>query len=224
MTQVVFSGSTGTIANLNQNFTQLYALRELISDASYTAATPKMTMNAAGNVIIAAPTSGIALTATALAGQNVANFLAVASNSIVSLQSTSASGVGCGVETKNSVQTWQAGIGVGVGDSSWYLSDVTRAATPLKVTITGNVTITAPSSGTAFTVTAVAGALAASFPSGPLKTQVTTVASLLAAATAGAGARAFVTDANSTTFASVVAAGGANGVPVYSDGTNWRIG
>lgn len=51
-----------------------------------------------------------------------------------------------------------------------------------------------------------------------------TVATLPTAATAGNGARAFVTDANATTFASVVAAGGANHVPVYSDGTNWRIG
>ena len=51
-----------------------------------------------------------------------------------------------------------------------------------------------------------------------------TVAALVAAATAGAGARAVVTDANATTFASIVAGGGANVVPVYSDGTNWRIG
>lgn len=51
-----------------------------------------------------------------------------------------------------------------------------------------------------------------------------TVAGLAAAATAGSGARAFVTDANATTFASIVAGGGANKVPVYSDGTNWRIG
>ena len=50
-----------------------------------------------------------------------------------------------------------------------------------------------------------------------------TVATLPAAASL-AGAAAFVTDANATTFASIVAAGGANGVPVYSDGTNWRIG
>lgn len=50
------------------------------------------------------------------------------------------------------------------------------------------------------------------------------VASLPAAATAGNGARHFVSDANATTFASVVAGGGANRVPVYSDGTNWRIG
>lgn len=51
-----------------------------------------------------------------------------------------------------------------------------------------------------------------------------TVANLPSASTAGAGACAFVTDANATTFASVVAGSGANGVPVYSDGTNWRIG
>lgn len=41
---------------------------------------------------------------------------------------------------------------------------------------------------------------------------------------AGSGARAFVTDATATTFASTVAGGGANSVPVYSDGTNWKVG
>lgn len=39
-----------------------------------------------------------------------------------------------------------------------------------------------------------------------------------------AGDRAFVSDANATTFASVVAGGGSNIVPVYYDGTDWRIG
>lgn len=52
----------------------------------------------------------------------------------------------------------------------------------------------------------------------------TTVASLPSAATVGAGGKAFVSDANATTFASIVAGGGSNNVPVYSDGTNWRIG
>ena len=51
-----------------------------------------------------------------------------------------------------------------------------------------------------------------------------TVATLPAAAAGYAGFRAFVTDANATTFASIVAGGGANGVPVYCDGANWRIG
>ena len=35
---------------------------------------------------------------------------------------------------------------------------------------------------------------------------------------------AFVTDATATTFLSTVAGGGANKVPVVSDGTNWLIG
>lgn len=56
-----------------------------------------------------------------------------------------------------------------------------------------------------------------------LRTVATTVSGL-PSASVGAGARAFVTDATATTFASVVAGGGANGVPVYSDGANWRIG
>jgi hypothetical protein len=55
-------------------------------------------------------------------------------------------------------------------------------------------------------------------------TTATTVAGLPAAATAGAGGRAFVTDATATTFLSIVAGGGANAVPVVSNGTNWLIG
>lgn len=57
-----------------------------------------------------------------------------------------------------------------------------------------------------------------------IRTVPVTVASLPSAATAGQGSRAFVTDANATTYASVVAGGGSNKVPVYSDGTNWLIG
>jgi hypothetical protein len=59
---------------------------------------------------------------------------------------------------------------------------------------------------------------------GPIRNATYTVATLPAAGTVGAGTRAQVTDANATTFHSVVAAGGANSVPVFSDGTNWRIG
>lgn len=49
-------------------------------------------------------------------------------------------------------------------------------------------------------------------------------ASLPAAATAGAGARAYVTDSSTATFAATIAGGGANSVPCYSDGTNWKVG
>jgi len=52
----------------------------------------------------------------------------------------------------------------------------------------------------------------------------TTVAKLPSAAASGIGARSTVTDATATTFHSTVAGGGANTVPVFSDGTNWLIG
>lgn len=58
-------------------------------------------------------------------------------------------------------------------------------------------------------------------------TNPTTVASLPAAAAGNKGFRAFVTDATQTMTAgigAVVAGTGANNVPVFSDGTNWRIG
>ena len=55
-----------------------------------------------------------------------------------------------------------------------------------------------------------------------LEPSAKTVATLPAAG--NIGARDFVTDANATTFNSVVAGGGANKVPVFDDGTNWRIG
>jgi hypothetical protein len=57
-----------------------------------------------------------------------------------------------------------------------------------------------------------------------IKTTANTVANLPAAATVGAGARAFVTDATSVTFAATAVGGAANAVPVWTDGTTWKIG
>ena len=51
-----------------------------------------------------------------------------------------------------------------------------------------------------------------------------TVATLPSAATSGAGARAFVTNAWAPAFGATVAGGGTVFTPVYSDGTNWKVG
>ena len=51
-----------------------------------------------------------------------------------------------------------------------------------------------------------------------------TVATLPSAVTSGKGARSFVTDALAPTFGSTVAGAGAVATPVYSDGTNWKVG
>ena len=56
-------------------------------------------------------------------------------------------------------------------------------------------------------------------PSTPLR-----VVDLSSAVVSGVGARAFVTDSSVSTFGSTVAGGGSTKVPVYSDGTNWKVG
>jgi hypothetical protein len=53
---------------------------------------------------------------------------------------------------------------------------------------------------------------------------VYTVATLPSAVTLGKGARAFVSDALAPVFGSTVVTGGAVATPVYSDGTNWKVG
>ena len=59
---------------------------------------------------------------------------------------------------------------------------------------------------------------------GVVTSTVYTVATLPSASTSGIGARAFVSDALAPTFGSTVVTGGAVAVPVYSDGTNWKVG
>ena len=56
-------------------------------------------------------------------------------------------------------------------------------------------------------------------PSTPLR-----VVDLSSAVVSGVGARSFVIDSSVSTFGSTVAGGGSTKVPVYSDGTNWKVG
>jgi hypothetical protein len=93
-----------------------------------------------------------------------------------------------------------------------------------------SVPVYAPSQGDArkFSLTTLVSFLSGAFSSltasSYLATTATTVANLPSAATAGAGARAMVTDSNTATFNATVAGGGANIVPVFSNGTNWKVG
>jgi len=54
--------------------------------------------------------------------------------------------------------------------------------------------------------------------------QVYAIVNLPTPEDAGIGFRAFVTDSSVTTFGAVVVAGGTSKVPIYSDGTDWRVG
>ena len=55
-------------------------------------------------------------------------------------------------------------------------------------------------------------------------TSITTVAKLPTASTTNAGTRTFVSDSTTTTFGATVTGGGSNTVPVYSNGTSWKVG
>jgi hypothetical protein len=92
----------------------------------------------------------------------------------------------------------------------------------------GNITLQTPYGGTwTFDHNGNLTAPGSVLSSGFVKTVVTTITLLGSASTAGAGARAFATDANlvaAGNFGVVVGGSGGNTVPVYSDGTNWRIG
>ena len=57
-----------------------------------------------------------------------------------------------------------------------------------------------------------------------LASTVYAVADLPSAVDSREGARTFVSDALTPTFGSTVVAGGAVTVPVYSDGTDWKVG
>lgn len=134
-----------------------------------------------------------------------ANGTAVGADAL--LQATGADNTAVGYQAGDSITTGTNNIVIGSG------ADATSATTSNEITL-GNASITS------FRVPG----LTLTFGVKRFNAGTLTVATLPTAASAGAGARAFVTDANATTFASIVAAGGANGVPVYSDGTNWRIG
>lgn len=115
-------------------------------------------------------------------------------------------------------QTWNAG-GVTFTGISLNITNTASAAASMLIDLqVGGVTQFNVTRGGAVTAT---GAIAAGTT---LKTGGTTVGSLGAAT---AGLRNHVTDSNATLTAgigAVVAGGGANVVPVFADGTNWRIG
>jgi hypothetical protein len=100
-----------------------------------------------GNVTIATPASGVALTVNGQAGAQV-----------VSIQSaaTSDAAILFGI---TSSQQWN--LRTTFSDGSFRLYDQTRAAYPLIVSTSGNVTIAAPVSGTTLTTTGTAAGTAA---------------------------------------------------------------
>jgi hypothetical protein len=106
--------------------------------------------------------------------------------------------------TQNTVIGYQAGSTLTTGSNNILLG---YQAAPSAVTVSNEITI-GNSSNTVLRY--------------PLN--YSTVASLPSASTVGRGSRTFVTDALAPTFQATVTGGGAVFTPVYSDGTNWKVG
>ena len=151
------------------------------------------------------------------------NNTAIGLNSMVAL-TTGSYNTGLGQQTLSNATTaqqntalgFQAGSTITTGSNNLILGNTAAAST---TTVSNEITL-GNSSITAFRIpglTITGGAKWMNFGS-------STVALLPAAATAGLGAMAFVTDALAPTFGSTVAGGGAVASPVYSDGTNWKVG
>lgn len=103
------------------------------------------------------------------------------------------------------ISTWVLGWGAGAANASAMVTGLSQV-----------------SAGVVGVGTGAAGSFAGSVKMTTLILAPLTVATL--PATPAQGMRCIVTDANATTFLSIVAAGGANVVPVMYNGTNWVIG
>jgi hypothetical protein len=99
-----------------------------------------------------------------------------------------------------------------VSPDSIYLGDLQLSSSSGNLVVHGNVTANNVTTTGNITTTQI------------VKTGVYTVSSLPTADSAGAGARAFVTDANTVVFGSALTGSAGNAVPVFSNGTTWRIG
>jgi len=173
------------------------------------------TSQTTGNTLIgnATQTGSLAL------GQSTATQTVNIANGAVSSGNTKTVSLATG-GVANSVSAVTIFSGV-AGNSTLTIGASTGNTT---VSYTANSTVAiANTSGTALSVTGnITGGNI--LTGGILRTTAIVVASLPTAAGAAAGARSFVTDATAATFGTIVAGGGANAVPVWSDGTNWKIG
>ena len=130
--------------------------------------------------------------------------------------------IGNGITSSGNTKTIDIGT-LGAANSITNINIGTNAGN-------GNVTFSANTlvaiANTSNTALSVAGNVTGGniLTAGVIKTTAKTFATLPAAANVGAGARSFITDANTATWGSQVNSGGANAVPVWTNGTNWYVG
>jgi len=172
----------------------------------------RATISNTGNVTINAPTSGIALSitgtnsTTGIGAVIAGSYTGAGTTQLLSLTDlNNTNGVNLKL-TGNGATTPSKTIRVSNGNME-ILNDA-YSATLLRVVDSGVIQIPA---------------------GGAMRIVATTYATIPAAATAGAGAQVWITDSGTAYTGAnigtiISAGGGANLAPLYSDGTNWRIG
>ena len=182
----------------------------LYTQAGIAAMARRVTVGASGNVTIFAPISGVALT-VAGGGASITG----------TVTATAFTGDGANLTVLNATNLASGTVpSARVAGAYTAVTSIGNTSNAVSFSAAGNVTIAAPASGTALLVTAVAGDSAAYFI-GAVQQQAIQVVNLPVTLI---GSRSFVSDATAATFGTIVAGGGTTKVPVYSDGTNWRIG
>jgi hypothetical protein len=102
------------------------------------------------------------------------------------------------------------------------MASATIPSLPQAIALTGAEQMEAVQAGTSVRVTVAQLAALANSGTPAALTPIPTAS--LPTAVGNAGLQFLVTDSAVTTFFEVVSGGGASAVPVYSDGTNWRVG
>ena len=213
---------------INDNFTELYAGTGATGISNGTSNVTVVSAN--GNITTSVNgTSNVAVFAST--GEYVTGLISASGNIIGGNLRTAGLISATGNITGGNIQT--AGLITATGNISGGNLNVTG-----NIVDTGALTIITGSNGNIALAPNGTGIVTASsnvsatgnvtggniLTAGIVKTTAQTYATLPTAADAGAGARSFITDGNTATFGSQVIAGGANAVPVWSNGTNWYVG
>lgn len=148
---IATDGTVTYFLNLNGASGGLFGLSTNHPFALYTNNTARVSIAAAGNVTVNAPSAGVALTANGFSGANVLSLVAPASANLLTATDGTASGV----------WFFQGAAGSIFGNTSNHaLQFYTNNTARINLAAAGNVTVNAPTSGDALTVTGAATDLA----------------------------------------------------------------
>lgn len=201
-----------------------HLLSNLSSGSSIVNGTSNVRVASSGNVSIS--TGGVSNVFTvSTTGATIVGDLDINGNMTIDNVVSS----GGNLEVTANLATWVFGEGGALywpsGGATWAIEP--NADDEFEILSTSNVVISTDISNvnSHFTFD-TAGVFTAPGPivAATVKTVPVVFSALPSASTAGAGTRGFITNANTTTFGSQVTGGGANSVPVYSNGTNWYVG